>query len=170
MIDPNKARKSIALPSKDDRVENSRWTYYNQANCYNYAISLLLDISQLDPGDIAGLARKKMYTDAELVERVYADMHVLGLEIRPSTLEEYLMDENSWKIAVMNCDTKVYERYDYHFLRENIPGIWSHKLSDSQHSTEYDSRHQLMTDPVKAKFHYNYHLVGYFVLTKKDNS
>lgn len=165
MIDYEKIRSSVEVPSIDPKEEEKRWCYYDQANCYLYAISLLYDTPRLDPGEIAGIERKETYSDEELVERVKLDMEVMGLKIRESTLGEYIEDwQYSWKIAIMNCDTEN-PNYDYHFLRETRDMTWFQKHPDEQHATQYDERYRLISDPAEAKYYYNYHLVGYYVIS-----
>lgn len=162
-----KIRSSVEPPSIDPREEEKRWCYFDQANCYLYAISLLYDTPKLDPGEIAGLERKDYYSDEELVERVIADMNSMGLDFRESSLGEFVEDWTcSWKIAILNCETNS-ANYDYHFLREDRNMVWSQKFSDTQHATEYDEKYKLISNPAEAKYSYNYHLVGYYVISMR---
>lgn len=158
-------RSSIEAPSIDPKVEEGRWTYYNLANCYLYAISLLYDTPKLDPGEIAGMERATSYSDEELVYRVMCDINSMGATMRESTLGEYVEDwTTSWKIAILNCNPNS-PYYDYHFLREDRDMNWSQKFSDEQHATQYDKKHRLISDPADANYYYNYHLVGYYVIS-----
>lgn len=162
-----KIRSSVEAPSIDPKEEERRWCYYDQANCYLYAISLLFDTPKLDPGEIAGLESKDCYTDEELVERVILDMDCMGMDIRESSLGEFIEDWScSWKIAILNCDTNN-PNYDYHFLREDRNMVWTQKFPDIQHATKLDERYRIISDPADAKYSYNYHLVGYYVISMR---
>lgn len=158
-------KDNLTFPSVDERQEEARWTFYNVANCYSYAINFLQDVSHLNPGEIAGLDRQETYSDEELVKRVRMDVEAAGFTMRESSFEENLEDIESWKIAIMNCSQE--DRfYDFHFLREGRDMQWMHKVPDAQFASKYDKMFKVIKDPAEARYHYNYHLVGYFVISK----
>lgn len=160
-------KKRICPPIKDERKDEDLWKFFDSVNCYSYALGLLYDIRFLNPGQISQMQDKDQYTDEELVERVKSDVCILGLEIRESTLDEEIMEENSWKIAILNTAlTFPKERYDYHFLRQSCNMRWYHKIPYDQFPLSYDTRYREITDPATATYSYHYHLVGYFVVTK----
>ena len=161
-------KEKIHPPMRNELKESEIWRFFDIANCYSYALGLLHDISHLNPGQISRMQRKRKYTDEELVECVEEDIRVLGMIIRESTLEEEVTSENSWKIAIMNADVNsIQERYDYHFLKQCPNKQWYQKIPYEQFPSKYDSRFRTITDPETATYPYHYHLVGYFVVTKK---
>ncbi|MBR3613911.1 MAG: hypothetical protein IKL55_01885 [Clostridia bacterium] len=164
-------RERIHPPIQDEQKEDDLWKFFDVVNCYSYALGLLYDVTFLNPGQISRMQLQKQYTDQELLERVFSDIHVLGMGIRKSTLEEEILSDNEWKIAIMNTDTSFsQERYDYHFLKQNTNKQWFQKIPFDQFPTKYDSRYRTITNPETATYSYHYHLVGYFVVTKDMQS
>lgn len=160
-------RKNIRPPMKDERKDEDLWKFFDITNCYSYALGLLFDFRFLQPGEISKMEPQDQYTDAELIMRVKSDIIVLGMEIRESTLEEVVVDENSWKIAILNVSTdSATGRYDYHFLKQHPNKKWYHKIPYDQFPINYDAYYHTISDPAAAKYSFNYHLVGYFVVTK----
>lgn len=158
-------RDRIQPPMRDERKDEDLWKYYDITNCYSYALGLLFDFQFLQPGEISKMELKSQYTDNELIERVKSDVCVLGMEFRESTLEEYVDDEKSWKIAILNVQSPT-NRYDYHFVKQHPSRKWYHKIPYDQFPTNYDSRYRTIEDPETATYSFNYQLVGYFVVTK----
>lgn len=114
------------------------------------------------------MEKQETYTDEELLFRIESDMEAEGIAIRKSSRDEILDNPLEWKIAVMNCDTDD-KYYDFHFLRQNPRnGKWYQKQPDEQHATCQDRFYRVITDPADARFFYNYHLVGYYVLAVRD--
>lgn len=160
-------RKNIHPPMKDERKDEDLWKFFDITNCYSYALGLLFDFRFLQPGEISKMELKNEYSDDELIERVKSDIVVLGMEIRESTLEEVVVDENSWKIAILNSNLDSPSgRYDYHFLKQHPSKKWYHKIPYDQFPINYDSRYRTINDPATATYSFHYHLVGYFVVTK----
>ena len=160
-------REKIHPPIDNEQKESDLWRFFDIVNCYSYALGLLCDISFLNPGQISKMQKKQQYTDEELLERVTKDIHVLGMEIRESTLDEEITNKNAWKIAIMNADkTPIQERYDYHFLKQAPNKQWYQKIPYEQFPSNYDSRCRAITNPETANYSFRYHLVGYFVVTK----
>lgn len=160
-------KENIHPPMKDERKDEDLWKFFDITNCYSYALGLLFDFRFLHPGEISKMELKNQYSDEELVERVKSDIIVLGMEIRESTLEEIIDDENSWKIAILNAELNSPQgRYDYHFVKQHPSKNWYHKIPYDQFPTKYDSRFRTIQDPATATYSFHYHLVGYFVVTK----
>ena len=160
-------RERIYPPIANEREEENLWKFFDTVNCYSYALGLLSDIRFLNPGQISQMQEQNQYTDEELIERVRNDVYGLGLEIRESSLDEDVIDEDTWKIAILNTGkTLTQERYDYHFLRQNPNKKWYQKIPYDQFPSTYDNRYKAITDPASATYSFSYHLVGYFVVTK----
>lgn len=177
MTDLKTIRESIKIPPKHFGKETNSWVYYNLANCYQYALSMYIDeMGAFVPGDFHRISEGKekatsgIYTDEELMYNVKKDLEVLGLEIRESTLEEVIEDENSWKIAVMNVRViSMAVGYDFHFLRQsNAGGEWSQKLRNDQHPETRDNRYKTITNPATASYDFPYELVGYYIISKRN--
>ena len=160
-------RERIYPPIANERDEENLWKFFDTVNCYSYALGLLCDIRFLNPGQISQMQEQNQYTDEELIERVRNDVYVLGLEIRESSLDEDIIGEDTWKIAILNTGkTLTQERYDYHFLRQGPNKKWYQKIPYDQFPSAYDNRYNTITDPATATYSFHYHLVGYFVVTK----
>ena len=160
-------RERIHPPIADEQKDDDLWKFFDVVNCYSYALGLLYDITFLNPGQLSKMQRKKQYTDEELIERVKNDVHALGMEIRESSLNEEITEENTWKIAILNTGKMhVQERYDYHFLRQNPNKKWYQKIPYDQFPSNYDSKYRTITNPETASYSFHYHLVGYFVVAK----
>ena len=174
MLDFLEIKEHICIPADTYREEAERWKFLDEANCYQYAICLEKDIlGAIMPGEIAGVSFSEdyMYTDEDLVYYVERDMESLGMEIRPSTLEEKVTDKNSWKIAVMNVRViSMSGGYDFHFLRQNPKtGEWYQKFRGEQHPVRTDANYNVINDPATACYEdYHYQLVGYYIIRKVE--
>ena len=62
-------------------------------------------------------------SDAE--EAFISDMDVLGIDCKKCSYERPLLP-NEWK-AVLFYDDQFSDSFDFHFIRQNIGGIWSHQ-------------------------------------------
>lgn len=162
-----KMRTKVVSESEDMR----RWVYYDQANCYQYMMNIEWDFPELlQPGEIYGECPIDfIYEDDELVELVKKDLEILCYEMHISNLEEPVV-KNGWKFAILNCITSQADnhRYDFHFLRQNENGNWYHKYADEQHPDCMDIWNNRITNPEKAKYYYQYHLVGYYMAIPKQ--
>ena len=58
----------------------------------------------------------------ELLERVRSDMDFLGVDIQDDVRDEKV-ENGEWRIAIYLGD-----KNDFHFMRENADGTWSHKI------------------------------------------
>ena len=78
-----------------------------------------------------------------------------------------LMDPGEYKVALMIGD-----KGDYHWVRQNYDGTWSHKRGITE-VTNLDASGNVIYDPNKADFNYgdqnpsgdNYKIVGYYAIT-----
>ena len=161
--------ESVIIPPRTFSDECDRWKFVDGANCYAFALSIEID-RRLLPGVIAGVLLNKKslepYSDAELISYVAMDVQHLGMTIRESSRDEKVTTPNAWKIAGMNCEEDD-RNYDFHFLRQNpLTGEWYQKFPRKQHPTRQDEREKIITDPATACYEFNYHLVGYYVISK----
>lgn len=109
--------------------------YYN--NCYTFAINQNVnpytnepfdDYDDCQPGWLGGEDKGRDYYESyeEFPKWIAKDLDDIGLNITPSTIDEYVEDKNAWKIAFCWCDGECGSP-DYHFYRQNKNGTWSHK-------------------------------------------
>lgn len=103
---------------------------YSQENCYAYALGS--DFKE-DPNDsdyifnIGAISGKEQYprTYAEAEEAFMDDMKVLGIECRKCDMYEEVKN-GEWKVLLF-FDLLYANLYDFHFIREDRDGLWSHK-------------------------------------------
>lgn len=120
-------------------------------NCYSYAFRNL-DLNALtkpQPGERAGYPPPTHYTCANLFERIRAD--------NPGVIQWTSNDES--------CPCKHYKAFlaidntppntDYHFLRQDQDGMWSHKPG-SLPVTRLDAKGNLISDPMKADLNFEH--------------
>lgn len=169
-------RNSIEYP-RNQFEEINQWRFYEEANCYQFAIMTrfyLPLLKRLMPGEIAGyeIQDDAKYTDEGLLFFVKEDLKALGLTAEFCDVGAELL-EGQWKIAIMNCsiDSRKGE-YDFHFLRQTTAtyhGYWLHKLPDEQHPDMRDSRERIITNPADGtnSFGYKYHYVKTLKISKK---
>ena len=116
------------------------WTGLTQIanNCYNYALNVPTN-TYAQPGRNENL--------------IYPT--VTGLDVRNAAINDGLMDLNDTAPGVFpesnNCLTAlvIMENLDFHFLRQDISGEWSHKLG-SNIPTNLDNSGNTITDPRTA--------------------
>ena len=129
-----------------DFWNNSSASKYN--NCYAYAFRNL-DLNRNhkpQPGELSKVDTipKDAYTCPRVFDNVVSD--------HPQTFK--------WDLKTP-CPCGFFKGFlvlsqnppDYHFLREDSNGFWSHKLGSGT-ATQYDASGNLITDPSKADLRY----------------
>lgn len=130
------------------------------SSCYSYAVD---DPGPFpwgfkpQPGQISGLIKtdREPYTDAELIERVEADgAEYCGMDFQSDS------DDQGYKIGLFMRK----DRRDFHFIRSDNNGLWSHKMAhgpvvDRDYS---EGKGRLITNPLRADFGLYAHPVGFF--------
>lgn len=130
-----KLRKQIrAQPAPTSGAElpydGYRWNargIKNIHNCYDYALNNMdpMQDHKSQPGESQGVDKYGNYQCESLEKRIYIDnpdMYSIGYEAQ--------CNAGHRKIALYVSDT----RDDYHFLRQDNDGTWSHKVG------EYEAR------------------------------
>ena len=120
-------------------------------NCYSYAFRNL-DLNAMtkpQPGERSGIAMPTEYTCENIFQRVQAD--------NPGVLR--------WTSNEVPCPCKHYKAFlaidnippntDYHFLRQDQDGMWSHKPG-SLPVTRLDASGNLISDPMKANLNFDH--------------
>lgn len=161
------------------QIDQENYIPNGNNNCYTYAINQPINpytkqkyenYGYCQPGYLGGKKKegRKEYLNYEefsrIIEFVNKDLNDIGYEIIKTTYEEYIEDENCWKVAL--C----YNDYDYHWYRQNIDGTWSHKLGKRQEARNYDESNEIIYDPrVCDRGSYD-HFEGFYMIRKKiDN-
>ena len=97
-------------------------------NCYAHIWGLDKgEIEQFPENEVfdipgfSGLEFEFPSSEEDLVQKVFQDMDLLDVDIRISTVDEPLQADE-WKIAIYYSD------HDYHFMRQDRDGTWSHKV------------------------------------------
>ncbi len=107
---------------------------YTDSNCYSYALGSGYKETRHSEGYIYNLGCMSGYDPPkdkkEAEEAFRADMEVLGIKVRKSSLEEQIQ-EGEWKVVLFfdyEFDEILKIPYrDFHFARQNGDGSWSHK-------------------------------------------
>ena len=121
------------------RYDPDEWEDYDGSNCYPYAIGLKTNEALL-VGDIIG----KRVTDKDSINTLLyilqLELEALGFEMLECCTED-IAPEGSFKIYLERNSSG-----EYHFLREDDDGLWSHKAADFPPNRR-DTGGYLITDP-----------------------
>jgi len=123
---------SIRFGTNNPTYEKDLYAY-NRTNCYCYALGLkfpwifyklYLQRANEDFAHNIGFISYKNYSEDKksILENLYSDLDVLKIQTYDADIESH-PSHGGYKIAVY-----VAEDYDFHILRQNKDGIWSHKL------------------------------------------
>ena len=131
-------------------------------DCYAYATNLKRPMDYI--GDISGYKNKAHFSKEELIERLVSDMEKENVYVYETNFEQEPSDWE-WKIAVFSVETSRKEKYDYHFMREDSNGRWSHKFRGEK-PTDKDLDGIKIVDPRLATINkrYEYIFIGFFML------
>ena len=141
-------------------------------NCYAYALGS--EFSDPDRGgpiinyvfNLGSLSKKGFPKKITQVKEVFmADMDALGVECKEASYGEPLQD-GEWRVLLLykapkECSDNGWSGYDFHFVRENNNGIWSHHGGGLWSQVEILKKHPKDIDWSKER---NYDIVGYFIL------
>lgn len=143
------------------------WRYsYSDSNCYSYALGSGYREERYSEGYIYNLGSMSGYDPPkdkkEAEEAFIADMKVLGINVRKSSLEEEIQ-EGEWKVVLFfdyEFDEIIKIPYrDFHFARQNEDGSWSHKEFKEGPVRQLSSNPEYCTD---------LDLVGYYMLKVEE--
>lgn len=106
----------------------------HNGNCHFYALCLPMPYVfkkkyeqvgnlkfQIDVGEISGDSTR-IRTESELLEKLYSDFEFLKIRYYDSAINKD-PQYGGYKIAIF-----IDPFYDYHFVRQNIDGMWSQKI------------------------------------------
>lgn len=135
---------------------------YADSNCYSYALGSSYKEERYSEGYIYNLGSMSGYdppkNTKEAEEAFIADMEVLGINVRKSSLDEQIQ-EGEWKVVLFfdyEFDEILKIPYrDFHLARQNEDGSWSHKEFIEGPVRQLSSNPEYCTD---------LDLVGYYML------
>lgn len=158
------------------QVDKFYYDYQNDNNCYTFAINQPLNpytkepyssYEHCQPGRLGGKRKDNIqdYTRKNfhlLIDLAIKDLRDIGYEMVKSTYEEYVEDEDCWKIAFTYGDV------DYHWYRQNIDGTWSHKKGQ-QSICDNDKDNKIIYDPRECNRDEYDVFYGFYLIRKIKN-
>lgn len=132
-------------------------------NCYAYVLNLQVGDygtqNKYYPGFFAGMDPfyEDGYEEQKLLMRFMSDLHSLGLQVKKCSRTSETNGEVQ-KICFM------YKKDDFHFLRQDSNGFWSHKIGWKYIPTNKGVNKQKITNPERQMP--GYKLIGYFFIYK----
>jgi hypothetical protein len=146
------------------RVKTEVWT--EGENCGSYALNdptkKFYQPGSINKRNITPYDHKGDYTSDSVSDALEADMDELGMDIYDTTAAE-ACEEDHYKIALIISpeDPKnITNRNDFHFLRQDPDGNWSHKLAEAD-VTRVDASGRLISNPGSANYNYVSNHVNY---------
>ena len=121
------------------RYDPDEWEYYLGANCYPYAIGLKTNKSFMI-GDLIGRRVTNKDSIVTILYVLHLELETLGFEVLECCTED-IVPEGSHKIYLEKNSCG-----EYHFLRQDEDGLWSHKAADFSPNRR-DTAGYLITDP-----------------------
>ena len=133
------ARQHISYEDFPLRFNPEEWADYNGANCYPYALGLKTDEAFLI-GDFIGKRMTHINSLTDVLYILHLELEALGFQVIECCTKD-IVPEGSFKIYLERN-----ELGEYHFLREDEDGFWSHKAADSPPNRR-DTAGYLIRDP-----------------------
>jgi hypothetical protein len=131
-------------------------------NCYNYATLVPNLIPLSDPALPGQKNSKRKYLTARLRQALEEDKLEFEGFIQPTTCP----DEGEHRIVAMIRRVASGRLKDFHFLRLDNSGRWSHKDGDGSVTNQDDDDH-LIGDLTQARFQHFPELAGFFLAKKR---
>lgn len=137
------------------------WVNKSTTNCYAYALGLDIREGEIcksayQPGTISGNGICPNFSEyflySKLIEGLESDLDSLRISYREIEPNDEV-HSNEWKVALF---AEFYEEereeliFDFHFLRTNKNGHWTHKDGFDFAPTRKDYSNQIITDPKKC--------------------
>lgn len=135
------------------QIYPENWVNMYSTNCYAYALGL--DVRENDicigaynPGIISGtssLNGTEYFEYEALINGIAGDLKALDIEYHEVNPMEKIKI-NEWKIALLT--EKYHDKLmDFHFLRQNKSGLWSHKNGFNGIISKKDYLGRIIADP-----------------------
>ncbi len=155
------------LITKPDGFKPMLWEGFIARNCYHYALNYRGPRSDVYfPGEFSFCLTNRHFSKGfltfdEFHDLLFADCFTLGIKIRDADVMD-AVNPGEWKIAFF--ESKSHKNWDFHFLREDMHGQWSHKFTGMLPSKVDDNCHPI-TDPRYAYFEHSYQFISCFILS-----
>jgi len=155
------------------QIDNINYIPRENNNCYTYAINQpinpytkekYIDYGYCQPGCLGGKEKEgasEYYNRnfQNFIELVKKDLQDIGFEIIETNYEEYIENENCWKVGY--C----YGGGDYHWYRQNIDGTWSHKPGQNEVKNK-DEDGNIIYNPKECNRGKYEYFVGFYIIRK----
>lgn len=128
--------------------DHDEWEEFKGANCYPYSLGMKTSESFLI-GDLIGRRVTEKDSDATTLYILRTELKALGFEVEECDV--YDISDDGYKIYLQIND----KNGEYHLLRCDNDGIWSHKAADFLPNRS-DSGGQTIEDPeamIEPGFH-----------------
>lgn len=162
-----KAKQLLSTNNYPTHFNPELWeAIFERTNCYAYALnSYLADPLPGNtiyyPGAFSGEDILYYYHNIVFFNRFKSDIKNLGFILLKSTLEDTLKkDEHKILVSIRN------DNCDYHFMRQDSDGFWSHKRGWFEMPTNLKSNGYKILNPEEELLDHT--TIGYFKI-KKNN-
>lgn len=115
------AKKKFLREKFPLNYEPKEWEAYKEANCYPYAIGLKTNENFLI-GDFIDCRMTRSCSIESILDVLQLELEALGFEVEECETEDSIA--KGFKIYL-----KFDAMHNYHFLRQDSDGLWSHKAS-----------------------------------------
>ena len=163
------------------QINPQNWINLGTTNCYAYALGLDIRESRIcksayQPGTISGVfdptILREYFLYSDLIKNIEKDLSALDIFYREINFNDKI-DLDEWKIALFaetyNNDLDVFVS-DFHFIRANSKGVWTHKPGYFGSPSKKDYSSQIITDLEKCDLYlYEYKKCYALRLNKNSN-
>ena len=122
-------KNAVEMASIPPQYNPDEWKG-KEFNCYAYALRICVDLRayynrEIVPGFLS-IGKNAFYQESPetMLKLFKQDCETLNLKVSETSLNEPL-NENEYKVAVYACACGNYK--DFHFIRQDSNGNWSHK-------------------------------------------
>lgn len=117
------AKERVSQEEFPQEFNPREWEAYKGAGCYPYALGIKTDEAFLI-GDLIGRRVTHHNTEEEILEVLMIELEEMGFEVLECDTMD-IAEEGCFKIYL-----EINQNGEYHFLRQDSDGIWSHKAPD----------------------------------------
>lgn len=134
-------------------------------NCYSYVLNLVVQDGYYKNfyyvGALSEIPEKSNYSKKEFLQILKSDLQVLGRELTDCLLADFV-PEGKQKIVVFLRPKNNLQTFDFHFMKQDKDGTWSHKIGWVNLPTNKGTGNMKITNPAIEGYK-NYKFIGYFM-------
>lgn len=169
-------RSVLHLSGSEPKYVPDEWNHpdtVEKYNCYDYAFNNKnpAQNKRTQPGVIAKLNTKSDKSPLHQCNILHNRLSVDHPSIYTINYDEPCK-HNFYKIGTLVAQRGTPFQRDYHFIRQDDDGHWSHKLG-GQSISQLDAQKNLITDPRIANLNYKYYqykdLCGFYCIPQNSN-